>query len=40
MPESELLKYLARALVDSPDGVQIEILSDPLMYFGGRQLDA
>jgi len=22
-----------------PDGVQIEILSDPLMYFGGRQLD-
>ena len=24
MPESELLKYLARALVDSPDGVQIE----------------
>ena len=23
-----------------PDGIQIEILSDPLMYFGGRQLDA
>ena len=22
-----------------PDGIQIEILSDPLMYFGGRQLD-
>ena len=23
-----------------PDGIQIELLSDPLMYFGGRQLDA
>lgn len=23
-----------------PNGVQIELLSDPLMYFGGRQLDA
>lgn len=22
-----------------PDGIQIELLSDPLMYFGGRQLD-
>jgi glyoxylase I family protein len=22
-----------------PDGIQIEILSDPLMYFGGRHLD-
>jgi glyoxylase I family protein len=22
-----------------PDGIQIEILSDPLMYFGGKQLD-
>jgi glyoxylase I family protein len=22
-----------------PDGVQIELLSDPLMYFGGEQLD-
>ena len=22
-----------------PNGVQIELLSDPLMYFGGRQLD-
>ncbi len=22
-----------------PDGIQIEILSDPLMHFGGRQLD-
>ena len=22
-----------------PDGIQIEILSDPLMYFGGQQLD-
>jgi glyoxylase I family protein len=22
-----------------PDGIQIEILSDPLMYFGGHQLD-
>ncbi len=23
-----------------PDGIQIELLSDPLMYFGGKQLDA
>lgn len=23
-----------------PDGIGIELLSDPLMYFGGRQLDA
>lgn len=23
-----------------PDGIQIELLSDPLMYFGGHQLDA
>jgi glyoxylase I family protein len=23
-----------------PDGIQIELLSDPLMYFAGRQLDA
>ena len=23
-----------------PNGIQIEILSDPLMYFGGRQLDS
>ncbi len=23
-----------------PDGIQIEILSDPLMYFAGKQLDA
>ena len=23
-----------------PDGIQIELLSDPLMYFGGVQLDA
>jgi glyoxylase I family protein len=22
-----------------PDGIQVELLSDPLMYFGGRQLD-
>ena len=22
-----------------PDGIQIELLSDPLMYFGGTQLD-
>ena len=22
-----------------PDGIQIELLSDPLMYFGGKQLD-
>jgi glyoxylase I family protein len=22
-----------------PDGIQIEMLSDPLMYFAGRQLD-
>ena len=22
-----------------PDGIQIELLSDPLMYFGGRELD-
>jgi glyoxylase I family protein len=22
-----------------PDGIQIELLSDPLMYFGGRRLD-
>ena len=22
-----------------PDGIGIELLSDPLMYFGGRQLD-
>ena len=22
-----------------PDGIQIELLSDPLMYFAGRQLD-
>ena len=22
-----------------PDGIQIELLSDPLMYFGGHQLD-
>ena len=22
-----------------PDGIQIELLSDPLMYFGGQQLD-
>jgi hypothetical protein len=22
-----------------PDGIQIEMLSDPLMYFGGHQLD-
>jgi glyoxylase I family protein len=22
-----------------PDGIQIELLSDPLMFFGGRQLD-
>jgi glyoxylase I family protein len=22
-----------------PDGIQIEILSDPLMYFAGQQLD-
>jgi glyoxylase I family protein len=22
-----------------PDGIQIELLSDPLMYFGGIQLD-
>ena len=25
--------------VKDPDGIQIELLSDPLMYFGGRQLD-
>ena len=23
-----------------PDGIGIELLSDPLMYFGGQQLDA
>jgi len=23
-----------------PDGIQIELLSDPLMFFGGRRLDA
>jgi hypothetical protein len=23
-----------------PDGIGIELLSDPLMLFGGRQLDA
>jgi glyoxylase I family protein len=23
-----------------PDGIGVELLSDPLMYFGGRQLDA
>jgi len=22
-----------------PDGIGIELLSDPLMYFGGKQLD-
>ena len=22
-----------------PNGVQIELLSDPLMYFGGKELD-
>jgi glyoxylase I family protein len=22
-----------------PDGIQVELLSDPLMYFGGRRLD-
>ena len=22
-----------------PDGIQIELLSDPLMYFGGQWLD-
>src|SRR3954453_16252247 len=25
--------------IKDPDGVQIELLSDPLMYFGGTQLD-
>jgi len=34
----------AQGIVESmyfkdPDGIQIELLSDPLMYFGGRQLD-
>lgn len=31
IPESMYLK--------DPDGIQIELLSDPLMYFGGHQLD-
>lgn len=31
IPESMYLK--------DPDGIQIELLSDPLMYFAGRQLD-
>lgn len=26
--------------LQDPDGVRIELLSDPLMYFGGRWLDA
>jgi glyoxylase I family protein len=25
--------------IKDPDGIQIELLSDPLMYFGGSQLD-
>ncbi len=32
IPESMYLR--------DPDGIGIELLSDPLMYFGGRQLDA
>ena len=31
IPESMYLK--------DPDGIQVELLSDPLMYFGGHQLD-
>ena len=31
IPESMYLR--------DPDGIQIELLSDPLMFFGGRQLD-
>jgi glyoxylase I family protein len=31
VPESMYLR--------DPDGIQIELLRDPLMYFGGRQLD-
>ena len=31
IPESMYLR--------DPDGIQVELLSDPLMYFGGRQLD-
>jgi glyoxylase I family protein len=26
--------------IKDPDGIQIELLSDPLMFFGGTQLDA